>query len=167
MTKKSTEAHVLDLHRAGKLTHHDRALWPDDTCIRRLWLHPNVKKWASTPGESSAERDYFAQVRAFFSAFVAGSDFDDDDMLKALSQGKHGIWEFRITFRPQARVLGAFLRNGEFVALAHSDRGDLAKAGFGPLIKVVRDRWKALFPNHEPLKGFPRSALLEEFDGDL
>ncbi len=64
-------------------------------------------------------------------------------------------------------MLGGFLRKGEFVALSYGDRGDLAAAGFGPLIKVVRDRWKALFPNCEPLKGLPRSGLLEEFDGDL
>jgi hypothetical protein len=166
LTKKSTEAHVLSLHRAGKLVHHDRDLWPDDTCLRRLWLHPNVQKWAETIGDTAAERNYFAQVRAFLSAFVAGADFDDDDMLKALSQGKDGLWEFRITFQPQARVLGAFLRPGEFVALSFANRADLQAAGFGPLIKVVKSRWASMFPNHTPLVE-PRLRLLTEFEDDI
>jgi hypothetical protein len=166
LTKKSTEAHVLSLHRAGKLVHYDRDLWPDDTCLRRLWLHPNVQKWADTIGDTAAERSYFAQVRAFLSSFIAGADFDDDDMLKALSQGKDGLWEFRITFQPQARVLGAFLRSGEFVALSFADRVDLQKAGFGPLIRVVKSRWASMFPDHAPLIE-PRISLLTEFDDDI
>ena len=166
MTIKSTEAHVVSLHRAGKLVHHDRTLWPDDTCLRRLWLHPNVQKWANSTGDTAAERDYFAQIRAFFSAFVGDADFDDDDMLKALSQGRDGLWEFRITFRPQARVVGAFLRPGEFVALSFADRADLQAAGFGPLIGVVKNRWKSLFPNCTPLM-MPRTSLLTEFDDDI
>jgi hypothetical protein len=166
LTKKSTEAHVISLHKAGKLEHHDRDLWPDDTCLRRLWLHPNVQKWANSTGKTAAERDYFAKVRAFLSAFVSGADFDDDDMLKALSQGRDGIWEFRITFQPQARVLGSFLRPGEFVAFSFADRADLQVAGFGPLIGLVKSRWKSMFPNHSPLK-MPRTSLLMEFDDDI
>jgi hypothetical protein len=166
LTIKSTEAHVLDLHKAGKLVHHNRDLWPDDTCLRRLWLHPNVQKWAALVGGTAQEREYFAKVRAFLSAFVGGADFDDDDMLKALSQGNDGLWEFRVTFQPQARVVGAFLRPGEFVALSFADRGDLQKAGFGPLIRLVKSRWNSMFPNYGPLKK-PRTSLLVEFDDDL
>lgn len=162
----STEAHVLSLHRAGKLVHHDRPIWPDDTCLRRLWLHPNVQNWTNSTGDTAAERTYFAQVRAFFSAFVRADDFDDDDMLKALSQGRDGLWEFRITFQPQARVLGAFLRPGEFVALSFANRADLQAAGFGPLIKVVKSRWKSMFPHHKPLMR-SRPILLREFDDDI
>ena len=172
MTKKSTEAHVSieahvrNLHRAGKVVHHDRNLWPDDTCLRRLWLHQNVQKWANSAGQTPAEEKYFAQVRAFLSAFVEGADFDDDDMLKALSEGRDGIWEFRITFQPQARVLGGFLRTGEFVALSFADRADLQAAGFGPLIRVVKSRWASMFPSQGPLiKG--RNELLQDFEDDL
>ncbi len=166
MTIKSTEAHVLSLHKAGKLVHHDRDLWPDDTCLRRLWLHPNVQKWANSTGSTAADRRYFAQVRAFLSAFVGGSDFDDDDMLKALSHGRDGLWEFRITFQPQARVVGAFLRPGEFIALSFADRADLHAVGFGPLIGVVKSRWKSMFPSYLPLMT-PRTLLLTEFDDDI
>jgi hypothetical protein len=166
LTKKSTEAHVRDLHKAGKLVHYDRDLWPDDTCVRRLWLHPNVEKWCNSTGDNAADRNYFAQIRAFFSSFVGGGDFDDDDMLKALSQGKDGLWEFRITFQPQARVIGGFLRPGEFVALSFANRSDLAAAGFGPLIGVVKNRWKSMFPDQGPLME-PRARLLMEFDDGL
>jgi hypothetical protein len=166
LTIKSTEAHVLALHKAGRLVHYDRDLWPDDTCFRRLWLHPNVQKWANSTGDTAKERDYFAKVRAFFSQFVGGADFDDDDMLKTLSQGKHGLWEFRITFQPQARVVGGFLRPGEFVALSFADRADLDAAGFGPIIKVVRSRWDSMFPHQKPLME-PRTNLLREFEDGL
>jgi hypothetical protein len=163
LTKKSTEAHVKDLHKAGKIVHYERDLWPDDTCLRRLWMHPNVDNWVNSTGASASERRYFAQVRAFFASFVSGADFDDDDMLKTLSQGKDGLWEFRVTFQPQARVVGGFLRPGEFIALSFADRSALAAAGFGPLIKVVKDRWKLMFPTHAPLM-MARADLLTEFD---
>lgn len=127
MTKKSTEAHLLGLQRAGRLKHYDRSLWPDETCLRRLWLHPSIEHWLMRPGNTTQERAYFAQVRAFFSAFVGGADFNDDDLLKPLSEGKEGFWDFRITFQPQMRVAGAFLRKGEFVALAFDNRGRLEK----------------------------------------
>ncbi|QIO34658.1 hypothetical protein [Bradyrhizobium sp. 1(2017)] len=118
------------------------------------------------PGNNDSERKYFAQVRAFFSAFVAGNDFDDDDMLKALSGGQDGIWEFRITFLPQARVLGAFLRKGEFVALTFDKRSDLAARGFGPLIASTRSRWAGLFPGESPSM-LSRHLLLQEFEDDI
>lgn len=166
MTKKSTEAHLKALHRAGRLAHYDQTLWPDDTCLRRLWLHPTVEEWLMSDGKTAAEQRWFAQARAFFRAFVAGADFDDDDMLKALSEGKDGLWEFRITFLPQWRIVGGFLRNGEFIALAQAKRDDLQKSGFGPIIKLVRGRWKSLFPDQAPLLS-PRSTLLREFDDDI
>jgi hypothetical protein len=117
-------------------------------------------------GETDAETKYFAQARAFFSSFVAGADFDDDDMLKPLSQGQDGLWEFRITFQPQARVLGGFLRNGEFIALAEAKRADLDKQGFGKTIGLVKSRWKSLFSDQRPLLN-SRSTLLQEFDDDV
>jgi hypothetical protein len=157
LTKKSTEAHLKALHRAGRLAHYDQTLWPDDTCLRRLWLHPTVRAWV---------KKYFAGTRAFFSTFVAGADFDDDDMLKALSEGKDGLWEFRITFQPQWRVFGGFLRNGEIVALAQAKRGDLQKSSFGPIIMLVKNRWKSLFPDQSPLLS-PRNTLVQDFDDDI
>ena len=165
MTKKSTEDHLKELTRFGKLSHYGKVQWPDETCVRRLWLHPSVKHWMMLEGTAS-ERDYYAQVRAFFSAFISGADFDDDDLLKALSGGKDGIWEFRITFQPQARVFGFFLRPGEFVALAHKDRGDLDKSGFGGSIQTVKDRAKLLFPADKPLID-TRANLLQEFYDDI
>jgi hypothetical protein len=116
-------------------------------------------------GKTPAEQKYFAGTRAFFSTFVAGADFDDDDMLKALS-GKDGLWEFRITFQPQWRVFGGFLRNGEFVALAQAKRGDLQKSSFGPIIMLVKNRWKSLFPDQSPLLS-PRNTLVQDFDDDI
>ncbi|OKO87573.1 hypothetical protein AC629_13620 [Bradyrhizobium sp. NAS80.1] len=117
-------------------------------------------------GSDANERRYYAQVRAFFSAFVAGDDFDDDDMLKAMSEGRDGIWEFRITFVPQARVFGGFLRTGEFVALNFDKRSNLAARGFAPLITATKARWKALFPSESPLLS-GRSLLLQEFEDDI
>jgi hypothetical protein len=116
-------------------------------------------------GKTAAEKKYFADAQAFFRVFVAGADFDDDDMLKSLSQGEGGLWEFRITFHPQARVIGGFLRNGEFVALAQAKRADLGKKGFGQTIGLVKDRWRSLF-SQSPLLS-PRNMLLQEFDDDV
>jgi hypothetical protein len=166
LTKKSTEDHLLSLQRAGKLVHYDRSLWPDETCLRRLWLHPSIEHWVMLPGKTAEQRAYFAHVRAFFSAFIGGADFDDDDMLKPLSEGKEGLWDFRITFQPQMRVAGAFLRKGEFVALAFDDRARLDKRGFGEFVGLVKRRFATLFPEHLPLMK-PRPWLLQEFDDDI
>jgi hypothetical protein len=52
------------------------------------------------------------------------------------------------------------------VALSFADRADLQKAGFGPLIRVVKNRWASMFPDHDPLMK-PRLRLLTEFEDDI
>ena len=69
-------------------------------------------------------------------AFVTGGDFDDDELLWELTTNLGSWYEFRITFHPQHRILGGFLRPCEFIALAHGTRKDLDK--------------KMLRPNHQP-----------------
>jgi hypothetical protein len=169
LTKKSIDTHVAELHAAGELVHHSKILWPDQTCLRRLWLHPNVDKWAQSDGTTRDEERYFAGVRAVFADFVRGEDFDDDAEFKAITKGpngKYGMWEIKISFFPHWRVLGGFLRMGEFVALSHGNRALLAQHGFEPLIEVVRERWEALFPIRPMLKGI-RADLLGDFNGGI
>lgn len=164
LTKLSTEDHLRKLVDDKKISHHSPGLWPDRKCIRRLWLHPVVRSFSENP---DAGTTYGAKVRAIFSAFVAGEDFDDDDLLKNLSKGPDGnigIHEIKILWFPKARVLGGFLRHGEFVALSHADRDLLATFGFQPIINLVKERWKELFPEREMLND-SRSELLRKFDG--
>jgi hypothetical protein len=169
LTIKSIETHVAELHETGKLVHHSKVLWPDQTCLRRLWLHPNVHEWAQSDGATRDEEKYFAGVRAVFSDFVRGEDFDDEAEFKEITKGpngKFGIWEIKISFFPHWRVLGGFLRVGEFVALSHGNRALLAQHGFEPLIQVVRGRWEQLFTDRPMLRGL-RPDLLGNYNGGL
>ncbi len=77
---------------------------------------------------------FFDDVRAFLKSFVTGDDFDDDVKLKELKTLKGGLYEFRITFSPQTRIFGAFLGQGEFVAILQQDRRTLDRASFAPSI---------------------------------
>lgn len=131
---------------------------------RRLWLHPEVDSWAHQIGASSAERRYFADVRALLKRFVVGDDFDDDAVLKPLNGGRDGQWEIRITFTPQDRVFGGFLRPGEFIATNRLTRDQLDKRGFSPSLERSRAIWKRLFGTLPRLNGLAREDLLEDFE---
>jgi hypothetical protein len=130
-------------------------------------MHPDVESWVSQQGSTAMERKFHADVRALLKSFVAGADFDDDVFLKPLQPPSDGIWEIRITFEPQARIFGAFLRPGEFVATNWEDRKTLAtrRKRFAPAVARCRSIWGSLFSNRRRLTR-PRAELLEEFDDD-
>jgi len=131
---------------------------------RRLWLHPVLADWVNTRGVGKEVR-FFDDVRAFLKSFVTGDDFDDDVKLKELKTQSGGWYEFRITFNPQMRIFGGFLRYGEFVAVLQDDRRSLDRNSFAPSIQRTAQIWKGLFPNHPPLKD-SRDLLLGEFFDD-
>lgn len=131
---------------------------------RRLWLHPALADWVDTEGHGKQAR-FFDDVRAFLKSFVIGEDFDDDVKLKELNTPTGGWYEFRITFNPQTRIFGGFLRPGEFVALLQQDRKVLARDAFAPSIKRTMLIWNSLFQNLRPLNDH-RDVLLEEFFDD-
>jgi hypothetical protein len=98
-------------------------------------------------------------------AFVTGEDFDDDMACKLMKPHDRGIFEIKITFVPQHRLFGGFLRIGEFVALTHGTREQLSKGqGFAPKINRAQTLWQDMF-RHPPLGG-SRSRLLEDFSNE-
>ncbi len=125
-------------------------------------MHPEVAKFVEAVGTTKAEERFCANVRAVCRAFVQGEDFDDDALLKSLQPKAEAIWEFKLTYEPQHRILGAFLRKGEFVATNHRDRKTLAR-GFGPSRTRVKSVWSTLFPSN-PRSSGARHALLEDFE---
>lgn len=164
MTFKTTEDHINGVVRSGRLKLFDPSRLPHERYRRRLWLHPDIDKWVMTEGETGNEKRYHAEIRAFFKAFVLGADFNDDDLLKALKPECLGIFEFRITFHPQERIFGSFLRVGEFVATNRKDRTALA-SGFAPHLDRCSQIWTSIFPKHSPLQ-HDRSSLLGDFCND-
>lgn len=131
---------------------------------RRLWLHPALADWVSTQGTGKEAR-FFDDVRAFLKSFVTGEDFDDDVKLKELKTPMGGWYEFRITFNPQTRIFGGFLRQGEFVTVLQNDRKALDRASFAPSIHRAERIWKVLFPALRPSPN-RRDFLLGEFFDD-
>lgn len=164
MTSKSIDTHIAQLRRSNGLVLFDPALRPHESYRRRLWLHPELNEWVHRIGETRAEQRYFANVRALLRRFVTGEDFDDDDILKPLNEGYYGEWEIRITFTPQDRIFGAFLRPGEFVATNRLAREQLAKQGWVAALKRSKAIWERLFGQWPRLKGLARPDLLEDFD---
>jgi len=126
-------------------------------------MHPNVEKWVQSKGTSKVEERYHADVRAFLKNFVIGEGFDDDALLFPLKPQDEGIWEFRITFHPQDRIFGGFLRRGEFIVTNRKDRAALAH-GFAPHRARCNAIWINLCPRYPRLTGYTRTELLEEFD---
>ncbi len=131
---------------------------------RRLWLHPAVADWVYTQGYGREAR-YFDDVRAFLKSFVTGEDFDDDVKLKELKTARGGWYEFRIIFNPQTRIFGAFIGQGDFVAVLQQDRRTLDRSSFAPSIFRAEQIWQGLFPTDRPAKE-SRDFLLGEFFDD-
>ena len=150
MTFKSTDAHIQKRVREGALVLYEPHLLRGETSLRRLWLQRGVADWVETQGGGKEER-YFDDVRAFLKSFVTGEDFDDDVKLKKLNTKAGGWYEFRITFIPQTRLFGGFIRPGEFVIVLQKDRGALARNSFAPALDRAERIWKGLFPHHSPL----------------
>ena len=165
MTFRSTEAH-MDLHRrSGRLHLFEPELGHGEAYRRRLWLHPKLSQWICSQGETKQEKRYFDEVRGFLKSFVAGRDFEDDVKLKKLYTDYGAWYEIRIIFNPHHRIIGGFLRPGEFVALMHDTRANLDRKGFSAAISQAAKIWKTLsFPN-QPLTA-DRLSLLENFEHD-
>jgi hypothetical protein len=110
------------------------------------------------------DRDYRADVRMFLKRYVIGEDFDDDVKLKQLKPPSDGLYAFRVVFNPHHRILGGFVRPGEFVATAQKARSLLEQEGRGwtPTRTSAKTQWEALLPNHSRLTS-TRSSLLVDF----
>ena len=143
MTSKSTEAIIIRRVREGALVLFEPVLVKGEAYRRRLWLHPVLADWVSTKGFGKEAR-FFDDVRAFLKSFVTGDDFDDDVKLKELKTHRGGWYEFRITFNPQTRIFGAFLGQGEFVAVLQRDRKALDRASFAPSLFRAEQIWNCL-----------------------
>ena len=165
MTSKSTEAHIQKRVREGALVLFEPILAPGESYCRRLWLQRGVADWVETQGIGKEER-FFDDVRAFLKSFVTGEDFDDDVKLKMLNTRTGGWYEFRITFNPQTRLFGGFLRSGEFVVVLQQDRRSLGRTSFAPAIQRAERIWKGLFPNHLPVTDRRQFLLKDFFDGE-
>ncbi len=162
MTRKSTEAIVELLCRRGQLISFNPRLPVGESQRRWLWLHPEVSRWVWARGSDRLEQRHFDDVRAFLTSFIIGDDFDDDVRLKELKTSAHGWYELRIIFHPQHRMIGGFVKPGEFVALTHGRRDRLDK-NFAPTIDRARKLWTSLFPDCPP-SVVERALLLETFD---
>jgi hypothetical protein len=127
-------------------------------------MHPELDKWVKNTGTANAEKRYHADVRALLKSFVVGEDFDDDALLFPLSPDREGIWEIRVTFHPQDRIFGGFIRPGEFIATNRKDREALATKGFAPHRARCKAIWTSLCPKHSRLVNHARSELLKDFD---
>ncbi|HEX8165910.1 MAG TPA: hypothetical protein VF601_08990 [Beijerinckiaceae bacterium] len=99
----------------------------------------------------------------FLKQFVIGRDFDDDAMLKRLKPETEALYAFRISFNPKHRILGGFLRPGEFVATAHRSRRELEDETWVPARTLAKDQWEALFPGIRRLSD-QRCDLLKDFE---
>ena len=162
LTFISTDADIQRLIRQGRLELFEPALGPGETYRRRLFLHPDIAKWLDRLEAYAEDPDYAAKVTSMLKAFVTGEDFDDDVACKPMKPHHRGIFELKITFVPQHRLFGGFLRIGEFVALTHETRRQLSKGqGFAPKINRAETLWRGMF-RHPPLGG-NRSRLLEDF----
>ena len=155
----------MALARSGRLVLFEPELAPGKTYRRRLWLHPALAKWVASQSHYVSQQRYFEAVRAFLKGFVMGGDFEDDAMLKALTTDLGAFYEFRIAFHPQHRIVGGFLRPGEFIALAHETRKNLAGKGFAPTISRASKLWNSLAFKSRPLTD-ECSCLLEDFHHD-
>lgn len=164
MTSRSTELHLRMLVRQGALRLFDPELVKGEAFRRRLWLHPDLEDWVNTQGIGKDER-FFDDVRAFLKSFVTGEDFDDDVKLKPLQPLSGGWFEFRITFNPQTRIFGGFLRQGEFVAVLQQNRRELDRSGFAGSVARTQVIWRRLFDQQRPLNE-NRDFLLGEFFDD-
>lgn len=162
MTYKSTNADIERLIRSGRLLEFEPILGPGEVYRRRLFLHPDITNWLSKIEKNTINSDYADRVKAMLKAFVTGEDFDDDAVCKLMKPYASGIYEIRITFAPQHRIFGGFLRVGEFMALAHDTREKLGKGhGFAPAINRAETLWRSMF-RRPPLSDL-RSRLLEDF----
>ena len=162
LTFKSTDDEIKGLLRQGRLKHFQPILGSGEIYRRRLFLHPELVSWMNRLEVDADRKEYFEKVMSLLKAFVIGEDFDDDVVCKLMKPHHHGIYELRITFDPQHRIFGGFLRVGEFVALAQETRDKLSRGqGFAGKISRVDTLWKSMFP-YTPLIN-ERCRLLEDF----
>lgn len=164
LTSKSTVTMLRQRQKERSLILFDPILVRGEIRRRHLWLRPSLANWVNTQGVGKEGR-FFDDVRAFLKSFVTGEDFDDDVKLKELKTRTGGWYEFRITFNPQTRIFGGFLRQGEFVALLQQNRERLGREAFAPSVDRTIQIWNGLFPGVQPLT-LPRDFLLEEYSDD-
>lgn len=165
MTSKATEDHIKKLQKSGALTLFEPELVAGEAHTRRLWLHPEVRRWVDSAGTDDKEAKYFDDVRAFLKNFDAGGELDEDVDVKLLKPPGECIHEMRITFNPAFRIFGAFLRPGEFVALCHDSKGQLNKHGYGKCRTTVKTRWDGMFGKIGRLDA-SFLTLTQEFDDE-
>jgi hypothetical protein len=163
LTSNTTETDVQALRRAGRIVLFEPPRLVHEGYRRRLWMHPDVANWVESKGATAAKERYHADVRAFLKKFIIGEDFDDDALLKPLKPHDEGIWEFKITFHPEDRIFGGFLRRGEFIATNRKDRAALVE-GFAQHRARCKGIWNSLCSKYPRLTERTRKELLEEFD---
>ena len=163
MTSQSTDTHIAALEAAGELRLFSPHMRPDQAYRRRLWLTQPVWDWVQfRQGATRREREHRADTRAFLKRFVMGADFDNDVQVKLLRPHAQNVYSFRVLFNPQHRIIGGFLRHGEFVATAHRLRSDLRTETWVPTLRVAKSEWSRLFPNH-PRSSSDRQTNLADF----
>lgn len=162
LTSESIETHIARARRSGAIMLFEPTRMPHEGYRRRLWLHPLVGKWVLGEGSGLDDQVHRADVRAFLKGFVIGEDFDDDVLLKPLKPPHEHLYSLRISFQPQYRIVGGFLRPGEFVAAAHRSRNEIGE-DWVPVRTKARSVWATLFPDHNraPLG---RRALVADFE---
>jgi hypothetical protein len=153
------------LARSGRLILYEPEFEAGDVHRRRLWLHPTVSQWVGSEGGDPRQRRYFDNVRDFLKSFVAGDDFDNEAILKPMKTDLGAWYEFRIYFDPHHRIIGGFLRPGEFIALTHQTRSHLDGKGFAPTISRASRLWNSCSFSSRPLIA-NRASLLEDFHHD-
>jgi len=115
----------------------------DEAEKRTLFVTKRIGSFIHGTHTKRATADYYSRIRAALGEFVKGEPlYDDEAVLKKLVPHSHNIWEFRITFQPQARIVGAVAKTDVFVAIEPEFRDMLEKKGFDEIIGKSLAWWQ-------------------------
>lgn len=148
MTFKSIETILNESVQAGLIHPFVPVMDADEMVKRQLYITPKMKSYINGEHAQKSASEYYASVRASLGEFVKGEEvLDDQNYLKKLKPYHENIWEIKITFKPQARLFGAFVGLDRFVALSAALRKDCDDGGFDKHRELVKTRWAEIFGN--------------------
>ncbi|HEX8225717.1 MAG TPA: hypothetical protein VF605_18065 [Allosphingosinicella sp.] len=148
---------LLDYEAKRQVARFEPAFDPDEREVRSFFFTHRLKSELEQLGAGQT-RTYLGKVRASLREYVCGEEIaDDESVFKKLVPWGDDIWEFRITFTPQARIFGAFVSFNMFLGITGRLREDCADDGFEEAMDIVRDDWARLFGTARRYRG----ALLD------
>lgn len=144
------------LEEQGQLCRFRPNFLPSETEKRRISSSPEIHKWL----EGHKDLELRTAARALLKRFVVGEPISDLIHLKRVafaelggSRFRHDIWSMRVTFKPQQRFFGAFVKPDWLVLLKKRARDDLTEKLWNSMVVKTCKEWDDIFGERRRFSG--------------